>query len=105
MPPTPKVRGTPRRTKPDRKVRLTVSLQEDTVRFLQWRQAQVSAASMSACVENVVAACRRMTEAEQLHLQTVSYYDGVSDDARAEERAWGQLAEQEFQRPQRARKS
>ncbi len=88
-----------------RKIRMTVSLQEETVRFLRRRKDQVQAASMSACVENVVAACRRMSEAEELNRQTRAYYDGISDEERAENLAWGKMAEQEFQRVGRAARS
>jgi hypothetical protein len=88
-----------------RKIRMTVSLQEETVRFLRRRKDQVQAASMSACVEDVVAACRRMVEAEELNRQTRAYYDGISDEERAEEMAWGKMAEQEFQRVGRAERS
>jgi hypothetical protein len=80
----------------DRKIRLTVSLGEDTVRFLTQRKVEVKAASMSACVESLVATCRRQSEAEKLNTQMLAYYDGISDQERAENTAWGQMAEHEF---------
>jgi hypothetical protein len=51
---------------------------------------------MSACVESLVATYRRQSEAEELNTQMLAYYDGISDEERAENTAWGQMAEHEF---------
>jgi hypothetical protein len=71
------------------------ALGEDTVRFLTQRKVEVKAASMRACVESLVATCRRQSEAEELNTQMLAYYDGISDQERAENTAWGQMAEDE----------
>ena len=80
----------------DRKARLTVSLEESTIRFLYERQAEVNAPSMSAFVESIVTAFRRQSETEELNKQTAAYYDEISDEERDESAAWGQMAELEF---------
>jgi hypothetical protein len=79
-----------------RKTRLTLSLEENTVQFLHRRRAQVNAPSLSACVEDLVATSRRQAETEELSARTAAYYDAISDEERAENKAWGQLAEREF---------
>ena len=78
------------------KARLTLSLEEDTVRFLHQRQIKVHAPSMSALVESLVASERRQAEIEELTSQTAAYYDSISDEERAENMAWGRMAEYEF---------
>lgn len=100
MPRTRKSHGAPTRKTPARKpagkTRLTLSLEENTVQFLHRRRAQVKAPSLSACVEDLVAACKRQAETEELNAQTAAYYDSISDEERAENKAWGQIAEREF---------
>jgi hypothetical protein len=85
----------------ERKSRLTLSLEESTVRYLRQHQAQAKARSLSACVESLVNACRRRSEEEELNRQTLAYYDAISDDERAENVAWGQLSEREFRATQK----
>jgi len=79
-----------------RKSRLTLSLERKTVQFLQQRQVEAKAPSLSACVENIIAEHRRQLELEELNTQTTAYYDAISDAERTENSAWGQLSEREF---------
>ncbi len=79
-----------------RKSRVTLSLQEDSVRFLHQRQAEVKAPSVSAFVESLIASNRRELEMEALNLQTAAYYDAISAEECAENVAWGKLAEDEL---------
>ena len=79
-----------------RKSRLTLSLERETVQFLQQRQVEAKAPSLSACVENIIAELRRQLELEELNAQTTAYYDAISDAERTENSAWGQLSEREF---------
>ena len=78
-----------------RKERLTVSLDKGTVKFLK-SCARTKASSISACVEQMIAASRRIAETERLNAQTVAYYDSLSDQERREETAWGEFAESEL---------
>lgn len=78
-----------------RKQRLTVSLDKGTVKFLK-SCARTKAASISACVEQMIAASRRISETEQLSAQTVAYYDSLLEQERSEDVAWGEFAESEL---------
>lgn len=78
-----------------RKQRLTVSLDKGTVKFLK-SCARTKASSISACVEQMIATSRRISETERLSVQTVAYYDSLSEQERREEAAWGELAENEL---------
>jgi hypothetical protein len=78
-----------------RKERLTVSLDKGTVKFLK-SCARTKASSISACVEQMIAASRQISETEQLNAQTVAYYDSLSEPERREEAAWGEFAEDEL---------
>ncbi len=78
-----------------RKERITVSLEKRTVKFLK-TYAKVKASSISACVEQIVAAARRNSEVEQLNARTRAYYDSLSEPERRDEAAWGEFAEAEL---------
>ena len=84
-----------------RKSRVTLSLQEDSVRFLHQRQAELKAPSVSAFVESLIASSRRELEMERLNLQTAAYYDAISAEECAESMAWGKLAEDELLKAER----
>lgn len=78
-----------------RKERLTVSLDKATVKFLK-SCARTKASSISACVEQMIAASREISETKRLNAQTVAYYDSLSDQERREEVEWGEFAESEL---------
>lgn len=83
------------RRRAGRKERLTVSLDKGTVKFLK-NCARTKASSISACVEQMIAASRRVSETEQLTARTVAYYDSLSGQEQREEAAWGEFAENEL---------
>lgn len=80
----------------EHKTRLTVSLEPRTVRFLRQRKDEVKAPTMSACVENIIAECREKTEMDGINAQMLAFYDGMTDQERDENKAWGGLSEREF---------
>ena len=80
----------------DRRERLTVSLPSNTVRFLKQSTSQEKASSVSAYLETLIEAFQRNAEREQLNCRMLAYYDGLSDAAQAEEKAWGEIADLEF---------
>jgi hypothetical protein len=83
-----------------RKERITVSLEHRTVEFLN-AYAKAKASSVSACVEQIVAAARRNSELEQVNAQTRAYYDSLSEPERQAEAAWGKFAEGELTEAER----
>jgi hypothetical protein len=85
----------------DRKYRLTLSLEADTIQYLKRRRIEANAPSLSACVEGLVTATRQRSEVEDLNMQTTAYYDAISSDERTENIAWGQLGERELLSGQR----
>ena len=78
------------------KARITVSLRKDTARFLKVVCTEIHAPSMSACIEDLISAYKRNREREQLNAQTVAYYDGISQEERRDNVAWGELGEREM---------
>ena len=80
----------------EHKTRLTVSLEPRTVRFLKQRKDEVKARTMSACVENIIAECREKTEMDGINAQMLAFYDGMTDQERDENKAWGGLSEREL---------
>src|SRR6266705_4120791 len=69
--------------KAGRKERLTLSLERGTVRFLK-SCAKAKASSVSACVEQIIAASRQTSEAARLNAQILAYYDSLSEQERRE---------------------
>lgn len=77
------------------KERVTLSLEQGTVKFLK-SCAKAKASSVSACVEQIIASARQTSETERLNAQTLAYYDSLSEQERREEAAWGEFAESEL---------
>jgi hypothetical protein len=80
----------------EHKTRLTVSLEPRTVRFLKQRKNEVKAPTMSACVENIIAECREKVEMDGINAQMLAFYDGMTEQERAENKSWGSMSEREL---------
>ena len=79
-----------------RKERKTFSLSRESVQYLESMRRQRKSASISSVLEDLI---RKQQEAQQMQRVSASitcYYDSLSDERVAEDRAWGQFAETQF---------
>jgi hypothetical protein len=74
-----------------KKERLTVSLSAETIRFLQVRQAEAQAPSMSAYLESVISDLQAKAELTAYEAATTDYYDKMSAAQIEEESEWGTI--------------
>jgi hypothetical protein len=51
---------------------------------------------MSACVESIIAECREKAEMAAINAQMLAFYDGMTEQERTENKAWGGMSEREF---------
>jgi len=84
------------RTAPSRKARKTFSLSRETVKYLEALRKERKKDSMSAVLEDVVRQLQQTKELERISASVSHYYDNLSDEQMAEDRAWGEFAETQF---------
>jgi predicted CopG family antitoxin len=81
---------------PARKARKTFSLSREAVRYLEEVRKGKRARSMSSVLEDLIRQRREAEEMDRLSTATASYYDSLTDDQAAQDRAWGQFSESQF---------
>ena len=84
------------RTAPSRKARKTFSLSRETVKYLESLRKERKKDSMSAVLEDVVRQLQQTKELERIAVSVSHYYDTLTDEQMAEDRAWGEFAETQF---------
>jgi len=80
-----------------RKERRSFTLSHESLEYLEREQQERKAPSASSALDDILQERKREFEQQQLQAAITSYYDSISDDERAENRAWGAFAESQIQ--------
>ena len=79
-----------------RKARKTFSLSQETVRYLESLRKEGKKHSMSSVLEDVIQQLQETKEMERISASVTRYYDSLSAEEIAEDRAWGDFAATQF---------
>lgn len=81
-----------------RKEKKTFSLSRESVSYLESLRKQKKRHSTSSVLEDLIRQQRQASEMERIAASVTHYYDSLSDEERAEDRAWGEFALSQFPR-------
>lgn len=81
---------------PTRKARKTFSLSRESLRYLEDLRKERKKDSMSSVLEDVIKQLQQAKEVERFSAATTRYYDSLTPEEIAEDRAWGDLAATQF---------
>jgi len=84
------------RTQSARKARKTFSLSRETVRYLESLRKETKKDSMSSVLEDVIRQQQQTKEMERISASVTRYYDSLTPEEIAEDRAWGDFAATQF---------
>ena len=79
-----------------RKEKKTFSLSRDAVEYLHSLRKIKRGKSISSVLEDLIRQQRQAREMERISASVTAYYDSLTDEQVAEDRAWGQFAETQF---------
>lgn len=79
-----------------RKARKTFSLSGEAVRYLETVRKGKQARSISSVLEDLIQQRRAAEEMDRVSASISGYYDSLTDDQTAGDRAWGQFSENQF---------
>lgn len=79
-----------------RKAKRTFSLSRQTVAFLESERKRNRRKSLSAVLEEIVRHQQEQKEMERVSAAFTRYYDSLTPDEVAEDRAWGDFAATQF---------
>jgi multidrug efflux pump subunit AcrA (membrane-fusion protein) len=79
-----------------RKERCSFTLSRESVEYLEREQQQRKAPSTSSVLDEILRENKLALEKRQFEAAMTSYYDTISDQERAENRAWGAFAESQI---------
>lgn len=79
-----------------RKARKTFSLSRETVRYLESLRKERRKRSMSSVLEDVIRQQQQTKEMEKISASVTRYYDSLTAEEIAEDRAWGEFAATQF---------
>lgn len=79
-----------------RKARKTFSLSRETVQYLESLRKERKKDSMSSVLEDVIRQLQQTKELERISASVTSYYDSLTPEETAEDRAWGDFAATQF---------
>jgi hypothetical protein len=80
----------------NRKSRKTFSLSRQAVTYLESVRRQTKRQSMSSVLEDIIRAQQEAKEVERISASFTSYYDSLTPEEQAEDRAWGEFSETQF---------
>jgi len=75
-----------------RKEKKTFSLSRESVSYLESLRKQKKRHSTSSVLEDLIRQQRQASEMERISAAVTRYYDSLSDQEQAEDRAWGEFA-------------
>lgn len=78
------------------KAKRTFSLSRQTVAFLEAERKASHRASLSAVLEEIVRRHQEEKEMERISVAFTRYYDSLTPEEAAEDRAWGEFATSQF---------
>ena len=84
------------KTQNRRKARKTFSLSRQAVTYLESLRKETKRESMSSVLEDIIRAQQQAKEVERISACFTRYYDSLTPEEQAEDRAWGQFAETQF---------
>ena len=84
------------KTRNARKARKTFSLSRETVLYLESLRKERKKDSMSSVLEDVIRQLQQAKETERISASVTRYYDSLTDEEIAEDRAWGEFAATQF---------
>jgi hypothetical protein len=84
------------KTQSRRKARKTFSLSRQAVTYLESLRKETKRESMSSVLEDIIRAQQESKEVERISASFTRYYDSLTPEEQAEDRAWGQFAETQF---------
>jgi hypothetical protein len=79
-----------------RKAKRTFSLSRQTVAFLESERKSRHEKSLSAVLEEIVRSHQEEKEMERISAAFTRYYDSLTPEEIAEDRAWGEFATSQF---------
>ena len=79
-----------------RKEKKTFSLSRESLRYLEAVRKERRNASVSSVLDELIRQQQQAKEMERISASITHYYDSLSDEEVAEERAWGEFAESQF---------
>ena len=78
------------------KEKRTFSLSRQSLRYLEALRKERRAKSMSSVLEEVIRQQQQANELERISASVTRYYDSLTPEETAEDRAWGDFAETQF---------
>jgi len=81
-----------------RKERRSFTLSRESVEYLELEQKRRRAPSASSVLDEILRERQQEYERQKLEASMVSYYDSLTDEEMAEDRAWGALGESQISR-------
>jgi hypothetical protein len=79
-----------------RKARKTFSLSRETVKYLETLRRERKKDSMSSVLEDLIRQQQQASEMERISASVTRYYDSLTAEEIAEDRAWGEFAATQF---------
>jgi hypothetical protein len=79
-----------------RKARKTFSLTRETVKYLESLRKERKKDSMSSVLEDIIRQQQQAKELERISASVTHYYDCLTPEDVAEDRAWGEFAATQF---------
>jgi len=79
-----------------RKAKKTFSLSRQSVAYLESLRKEKKKDSMSSVLEDVIRQQQQTKELERISASVTQYYDSLTPDEIAEDRAWGDFAATQF---------
>jgi hypothetical protein len=84
------------KTDPTTKEKRTFSLSRQSVRYLEALRKERRTKSMSSVLDEVIRQQQQAREMERISASVTRYYDSLTSEEIAEERAWGDFAATQF---------
>ena len=79
-----------------RKEKRTFSLSRESLRYLDAVRKERKSASLSAVLDELIRQQQRIKERERISTSFTRYYDSLTDEEVADDRAWGEFALKQF---------
>jgi hypothetical protein len=79
-----------------RKAKKTFSLSRDSVKYLESLRKEKRSSSVSSVLEDIIRQQQQAAEMERISASVTRYYDSLTAEEIAEDRAWGEFAATQF---------
>jgi Tfp pilus assembly protein PilO len=84
------------RSNATRKAKKTFSLSRQSVMYLESLRKEKRSKSVSSVLEEIIRQQQQATEMERISASVTRYYDSLTAEEIAEDRAWGEFAATQF---------